>query len=66
MGSWLSVLEVGKEYHLRYTTKEEFDARITGQTADQYMVQLKTACSLGRPGEVVGVEKRLLKLLKEL
>lgn len=66
MGSWLSTLEVGKEYHLRYYTKEEFDARVTGQTADTYMIQLKGPCSLGRRGDVVGVEKRFLKLLKEL
>jgi hypothetical protein len=66
LGSWLSTLEVGKEYHLRYFTREEFDARVTGQTADRYMFQLKGACSLGGPGEVVSVDKRLLKLLKEL
>ncbi len=66
VGSWVSVLEVGKEYHLRYYTKEEFDARVTAQTANGYMIQLKGPCSLGRAGEVVGVEKRLLKLLKEI
>lgn len=66
MGSWLSVLEVGKEYHLRYFTKEEFDARVTGETAGEYMIMLRGPCSLGRPGDMVGVEKRLLKLLKEL
>jgi hypothetical protein len=66
VGSWLSTLEVGKEYHLRYYTKEEFDARVTGQTAKRYLIRLKGPCSIGRAGEEVGVEKRLVKLLKEL
>ena len=65
MGSWLSVLEVGKNYKLRYHTKEEFVARVTGETSDAYLLTLRQKCSFGDYGDEVNVPKRFLKLLEE-
>ena len=65
MGSWLSVLEVGKNYKLRYYTKEEFVARVVGETGDAYLLYLRQKCTLGDYGEEVSVPKRFLKQLEE-
>ena len=66
MPTYLSVLTVGKNYKLRYYTKDEFRARVTGETADKYFLTLLERCSLGEAYEEVGVDKTHVKLLEEL
>lgn len=65
MSQYASTLIVGKSYKLRLWTKEEFRARVTGETGDTYILWLKDTCSLGRAGEEVGVNKLHVKLLEE-
>jgi hypothetical protein len=66
VASYASVLVVGKNYKLRYFTKEEFRARVTGETADQYFLTLLDRGSLGDSYEEVSVDKMHVKLLEEL
>jgi hypothetical protein len=66
MPAYASVLTVGKTYKLRYYTKEEFRARVTGQSGDRYFLLLMDKCSLGPPYEEVSVNKMHVKLLEEL
>ena len=64
--AYASVLIVGKNYKLRYYTKEEFRARVTGESDDRYFLMLWDKCSLGPPYEEVSVNKMHVKLLEEL
>jgi hypothetical protein len=64
--SYASVLVVGKNYKLRYFTKDEFRARVTGESADKYLLTLLERCALGDAYEEVGVDKMHVKLLEEL
>jgi hypothetical protein len=63
---YASVLVVGKKYRIRYYTREEFRARVTGQTADRWLLTLLDPCSLGQPGEEVSVQKLHVKTLEEI
>lgn len=60
------MLVPGKNYKLRYYTKEEFRARVTGESADRYFLMLLDKCSLGPAHEEVTVDKMHVKLLEEL
>jgi len=66
LAAYASVLVVGKNYRLRYYTKEEFRARVTGESADKYFLTLLDRCSLGDAYEDVSVDKMHVKLLEEL